>query len=47
MRASQSMVTKVSGAKIALLDFNLNKFRMALGIHVLVNDPKNLEKIRF
>jgi T-complex protein 1 subunit alpha len=28
------------------LDFNLNKFRLQLGIQVLVDDPKNLEKIR-
>lgn len=47
MRACQSMVTKISNAKIALIDFNLNKFRMAMGIQVLVNDPKNLEKIRY
>lgn len=41
------MVTRVEKAKIAFIDFNLNKFRMAMGIQVLVNDPKNLEKIRF
>jgi T-complex protein 1 subunit alpha len=28
------------------LDFNLNKFRLQMGIQVLVDDPKNLEKIR-
>ena len=40
------MPTVVKNAKIALLDFNLNKFRLQLGIQVLVDDPKNLEKIR-
>jgi T-complex protein 1 subunit alpha len=40
------MKSKVSNCKIAFLDFNLNKFRMAMGIQVLVEDPKNLEKIR-
>jgi len=46
MRASQQMVTQVKNAKIAFVDFNLNKFRLALGIQVLISDPKNLEKIR-
>lgn len=46
-RACQQMRTRVEKAKIALVDFNLNKFRLAMGIQVLVNDPKNLEKIRF
>lgn len=46
MRASQQMVTRVQNARIAFVDFNLNKFRLALGIQVLISDPKNLEKIR-
>lgn len=41
------MKTRVDKAKIAIVDFNLNKFRMQMGIQILVNDPKNLEKIRF
>lgn len=45
-RVSQQMPTKVVNAKIALLDFNLSKFRLGMGIQVLVNDPKNLELIR-
>lgn len=45
-RASQQMPTRIKDAKIACLDFNLNKFRLQMGIQVLVNDPKNLEKIR-
>jgi T-complex protein 1 subunit alpha len=40
------MPNQVVKAKIACLDFNLNKFRLQLGIQVLVDDPKNLEKIR-
>jgi T-complex protein 1 subunit alpha len=40
------MPTRVKDAKIACLDFNLNKFRMTMGVQILVEDPKNLEKIR-
>lgn len=36
----------IEGAWIACLDFNLSKFRLGMGIQVLVNDPKNLEMIR-
>ena len=46
VKAHQQMPTIVKKAKIACLDFNLNKFRLQLGIQVLVDDPKNLEKIR-
>lgn len=46
VKAHQLMPTKIVNAKIACLDFNLNKFRLQLGIQVLVDDPKNLEKIR-
>lgn len=45
-RVSQQMPIKVEGAKIAFLDFNLSKFRLAMGIQVQVDDPKNLEDIR-
>lgn len=45
-RVSQQMPIKVENAKIACLDFNLSKFRLAMGIQVLVNDPKNIEEIR-
>lgn len=40
------MPTEIKNAKIACLDFNLNKFRLQMGIQVLVDDPKNLQKIR-
>lgn len=46
VKAHQQMPTEIKGAKIACLDFNLNKFRMQMGIQVLVDDPENLEKIR-
>lgn len=45
-RVSQQMPMRVENAKIACIDFNLNKFRLGLGTSVLVDDPKNLEKIR-
>lgn len=40
------MAKKVTNAKIACLDFSLNKEKMKLGIQVLVNDPSKLEAIR-
>lgn len=46
VKAHQQMPTEIKKAKIACLDFNLNKFRLQLGIQVLVDDPKNIEKIR-
>ena len=42
VKAHQQMPTIIKNAKIACLDFNLNKFRLHLGIQVLVDDPKNL-----
>ncbi|CAK8578651.1 unnamed protein product [Lathyrus sativus] len=45
-RAAQGMPLKVSPAKIACLDFNLQKTKMQLGVQVLVSDPRELEKIR-
>ena len=44
--ASQAMKTKISEAKIACLDMNLQKERMKLGVHVTIDDPAQLEKIR-
>lgn len=40
------MTKKIVGAKIACLDFNLQKEKMKLGIHVLISDPEKLEAIR-
>ncbi|XP_022722684.1 T-complex protein 1 subunit alpha-like [Durio zibethinus] len=45
-RAAQGMLLRVSPAKIACLDFNLQKTKMQLGVQVLVTDPRELEKIR-
>jgi T-complex protein 1 subunit alpha len=36
----------VKDAKIACIDFNLQKQKMAFGVQVLVNEPEELEKIR-
>ncbi|BFZ62545.1 chaperonin-containing T-complex alpha subunit Cct1 [Saitoella coloradoensis] len=44
--ASQAMKTRIQGAKIACLDMNLQKVRMALGVHVTIDDPDQLEAIR-
>ncbi len=45
-RAAQGMPKRVTNARIALLDMNLQKARMQMGIQVLVTDPHELEKIR-
>lgn len=45
-RTAQGMPTTIKGAKIACLDFNLNKFKLQMGVQVLVTDSKNLEAIR-
>jgi T-complex protein 1 subunit alpha len=45
-RAAQGMPTSIEKAKIACVTFALNKFRLHMGIAVLVKDPTNLEKIR-
>ena len=40
------MKTRITGAKIACLDINLQKARMQLGVQILVDDPSQLEDIR-
>jgi len=40
------MPTTITNAKIACVDFNLNKYRLAMGVQVLVHDPEALDKIR-
>ena len=45
-RAAQGMPTRVAPARIACLDFNLQKTKMQMGVQVLVSDPRELEKIR-
>ncbi|EPY54238.1 chaperonin-containing T-complex alpha subunit Cct1 [Schizosaccharomyces cryophilus OY26] len=44
--ASQAMKTRIQNAKIAILDIDLQKTRMALGVHITIDDPDQLEKIR-
>ncbi len=44
--ASQAMTTRVLDAKIAVLDMNLQKERMKLGVQITVDDPQQLEQIR-
>ena len=45
-RGSQGMPLSVKKAKVACLDMSLNKYRLHMGIQVLVDNPENLEKIR-
>ncbi|KAJ7219123.1 chaperonin Cpn60/TCP-1 family [Mycena pura] len=44
--ASQAMKKRITNAKIACLDINLQKTRMQLGVQILVEDPNQLEEIR-
>lgn len=44
--ASQAMKTRIVDAKIAVLDMNLQKERMKLGVQITVDDPQQLEQIR-
>ena len=45
-KAAAGMPTRVSPARVACLDFNLQKARMHLGVQVLVSDPAELAAIR-
>lgn len=45
-RASQAMPDSIPNAKIALIDFNLQRHRLQMGIQILVSDPEELEAIR-
>jgi len=45
-RSAQGMPTSIEKGKIACVDFNLSKYRLAMGVQVLVHDPEALEKIR-
>jgi len=40
------MPKKVSGAKIAFLDFSLMKAKMQLGVLVQIEDPEKLDAVR-
>lgn len=47
-RAAQGMPIAVEGGqvKIALLDMNLQRHRLAMGVQILVEDPEEIEKIK-
>jgi chaperonin GroEL (HSP60 family) len=40
------MKKRITNAKIACLDINLQKTRMNLGVHITIDDPEQLEQIR-
>lgn len=44
--ASRAMPARVANAKIAVLDINLQKARMAMGVQINIDDPEQLEEIR-
>lgn len=44
--ASQAMNKSVKNARIACLDINLQKARMAMGVQINIDDPDQLEEIR-
>ena len=44
--ASQAMKTRITDARIACLDMNLQKERMKLGVNITIDDPQQLEQIR-
>jgi T-complex protein 1 subunit alpha len=45
-RAAQQMPKIVKNAKIALLDMNLNKEKLKMGVQVVIENPDDLEGIR-
>lgn len=40
------MTKRITNAKIACLDFNLQKVKMKLGVQIVVDDPQKLDAIR-
>lgn len=45
-RASSAMPTNLNDVKIAFLDFNLQKYKLQMGVQVVVTDTKQVEEIR-
>ncbi|XP_077204519.1 T-complex protein 1 subunit alpha [Paroedura picta] len=43
---SQGMTKRIVNAKIACLDFSLQKTKMKLGVQVVITDPEKLDQIR-
>ena len=46
VRASPAMPSRIEHAKVALLDFNLQKHKLQMGVQVVVTDTKQVEEIR-
>lgn len=46
MRGAQGMPTEVKKARVACLDMSLNKFRLQMGVQILIENPDDLEKVR-
>lgn len=42
----KGMVKRVVNAKIACLDFSLQKTKTKMGVQVIINDPEKLDQIR-
>lgn len=40
------MTKRIVNAKIACLDFSLQKAKMKLGVQVVISDPEKLDQIR-
>lgn len=45
-RAAQGMPTNLKDVKVALLDFNLQKIKLQMGVQIVVTDTKQVEEIR-
>jgi T-complex protein 1 subunit alpha len=45
-RGAQGMPLEVKNAKVACLDMSLNKFRLQMGVQILVENHDDLEKFR-
>lgn len=44
--SSSGMTKRIVNAKIACLDFSLQKAKMKLGVQVVISDPEKLDQIR-
>mmetsp|Transcript_8741 Transcript_8741/g.14868 ORF Transcript_8741/g.14868 Transcript_8741/m.14868 type:complete len:546 (+) Transcript_8741:54-1691(+) len=45
-KAAQGMPSSIKNAKVALLDFNLQKHKLQMGVEIVVTDTKQVEEIR-
>lgn len=44
--ASPLMPKRITNAKIALLDINLQRAKMPMGVSITITDPKKIDEIR-